>query len=202
MATQDLGQGTKSDEGQTFELLITAIASGDTAALLRLKHECGQFLFSVAQRYLNNHADADEAVGDVYSRIWLHAQRFDPLKGSARGWLATMCRNAAIDSIRRRHRLRDVDRAQWCVEFREDPGPEGIVDQWQMSQLMAAAIRRLPAAQRQMILLTFRDGLSHRQISKCHALPLGTVKSHISRSLKRLRRAMPIDRNESAHGPF
>jgi RNA polymerase sigma-70 factor (ECF subfamily) len=182
----------QSADDETLEELISSIASGHNTAFERLKQSTGTLLFGIAYQYLRNRADADEVVSDVYTRLWLHSDRFDPARGSASAWLKTLCRNSSIDSLRRR-RYTDLHvSVEECAEPIQDSTPESIVEVWQIHRLLAAAIGQLPVPQRQMILLTFRDGLSHRQISSTQDVPLGTVKSHINRSLKRLRHEMRI----------
>jgi RNA polymerase sigma-70 factor (ECF subfamily) len=189
MATGEFGRQTA--DRRTLEQLISCIASGDNTAFEWLRQSTGTLLFGIAYQYLRNRADADEVVADVYMRLWQHSERFDPAKGSANAWLTTLCRHSAIDSLRRLRRRSELhDSVEARPEFAQDSSPESIVECWQVEQSLLAAIGRLPIAQREMILLTFRDGLSHRQISSIHAVPLGTVKSHINRSLKRLRHEM------------
>lgn len=182
---------------KTPEQLICSIASGDLAAFEPLKASTRTLLFGIAYQILRNRADADEVVGDVYTRLWLHSRRFHPDKGCANAWLSTLCRNAAIDSLRRRPAEIHLP-IEMCTELVEELCPESIVERWQIQQVLAAAIVQLPVRQRQMMLLTFRDGLTHRQISSTHEMPLGTVKTHIRRSLKHLRNQVATGWNNSA----
>jgi RNA polymerase sigma-70 factor (ECF subfamily) len=196
MAKREFRRQTFDCDGKTLEQLISSISAGDIAAFEQLRHSCRPLLFGIAHQYLRSRADADEVVCDVYTRLWFQSHRFDPLKGSASAWMATLCRNAAIDFLRRFHRR------ELCLPVEiwpdEPMSPELIVERWQMQRLLFAAIAQLPVLQQRMMLLTFRDGLSQRQISRAHKVPLGTVKSHINRSLKRLRREVGIDWNNAA----
>jgi RNA polymerase sigma-70 factor, ECF subfamily len=184
MSKSQLREPTEGD-GETLGHLICCISKGDLTALQQLKQLTGAYLFGIAYQYLRNRADADEVVGDVYIRVWFRSHRFDPCKGTAGAWLSTLCRNAAIDFFRRIRR-REVP---YPVESGsgEDLSPELIVERWQMQEWLFAAIEQLPVPQRRLMLFTYRDGLSHREIANTHNVPLGTVKSHINRGLNRLR---------------
>ena len=64
--------------------------------------------------------------------------------------------------------------------------PDGFVDKLQRDCLVGLALRELPAMQRQLIALAFMQGLCHADIATATGMPIGTVKSHIRRALKRM----------------
>lgn len=184
-----LGTDTGCDN---LEHLMVCAQRGEISALGSLRKATGAKLFATAYRLLGNRADADEVVGDVYIRVWYSKNSFDPNKGDVQGWLATICRNASIDLLRRRQRLQCVPLAESRSVADSTASPEQILERSELAKLLCRAIEQLPGLQRQLLGLSFHSGLSHRQISNTYNVPLGTVKSHLNRTLKRLEREMRL----------
>jgi RNA polymerase sigma-70 factor, ECF subfamily len=168
--------------------LVRAMALRDATAIQDFQAATFGPLCAIANRILRNHADAEEIVSDVYLRVWFNAEFFDPALGSARAWVNRICRNAALDRIRSFHTQRrhnpfaHISDAEYCES------PECWLEEYQDSTAVRAALRRLSSRHRQLLELAFFDDKSHGQISHSEKLPLGTVKSSLRRSLKRLQR--------------
>jgi RNA polymerase sigma factor (sigma-70 family) len=161
-------------------------------------------MFAVAYRILRNHADVEDVVGGVFIKVWFQANRFNPARGSARAWLATMCRNASIDWIRRgaTRSHRELSDSELELEFDSTHSPELQIEKSQLGLAVSHALSRLPRLQRQVVELAFYRGLSHSEISLAAKLPLGTVKSHLRRSLIQLHRDLDTGNSRrNQHGP-
>src|SRR5262245_5106351 len=84
--------------------LIERIGAAESAALAALYERTSAQLFGVLLRILRRHDLAEEALQDVFVRVWHHAKSFHPERGPALAWLIGMTRNRAIDIQRRRRR--------------------------------------------------------------------------------------------------
>ena len=84
-----------------------ATASGDRAAFARFYEITSAKLFGIVRRILNDSAGAEEALQDVYVRIWQMAPGYDATRGRPLAWAATLARYRAID-ILRRNAVRDA----------------------------------------------------------------------------------------------
>src|ERR1051325_2429911 len=80
---------------------LEGIQAGDSAALEGLYDETSRVLYGLAYRVLNDQADAEEVILDVYHQIWNSVNRYDSARGSVWSWLAVMTRNRAIDRLRK-----------------------------------------------------------------------------------------------------
>ena len=68
-------------------VLITKCAVGDRAAFRTLYRDSSAKLMGVLLRMLQERAEAEDALQEVYTRVWLRAGKFDPAKGRGMTWL-------------------------------------------------------------------------------------------------------------------
>jgi RNA polymerase sigma-70 factor (ECF subfamily) len=133
-----------------------------------------------ALRHLADRAAAEDVTQEVFLRIWRNADRFDPERGRAEAWIATIARNAARDALRRRGAA-PVDELADAVDPAADPLSE-VADASQAVELQAAVASLAPAS-REVIELAYWQGLSQVEIAERLGLPLGTVKTRTRRGL-------------------
>jgi RNA polymerase sigma-70 factor (ECF subfamily) len=140
-------------------------------------------LFGFALNALGDRGAAEEVVQEVFTRLWRHAERYDPARGSVRTWLYQIARHAIID-LRRRAAVRPV----LAAEGVEAEDPEGLsIERAMLGWQVAAALERLSPDHRQVIRLVHVQGLSVREIAERCGLPEGTVKSRTWYALRSLR---------------
>ena len=178
-----------------YEATLTACAAGDGTALRRLYDQEGARLLGVAQRIVRDIALAEDIVHDAFINIWTRAGSFEPTRGSARGWLYTVTRHLALNSLRNADREVTVDDATATAL-----DAQASLDNWHdvtdafAWRDCAGQIRRcleaLEPVRRNCILHAYVDGLSHSEIAERIGAPLGTVKAWIKRSLGTLRECM------------
>ena len=190
---------------ENLDALPQSVGLRNVSALEDLQRATLGLLYGIAYRMLRNHADAEDVVGDVYIRVWLQGSRFDPMRGSARAWLVSLCRNRCIDSLRRMKLEHSNTTTREGHELVFDRSPESFLEQAQLNVALTHALDRLPPAQQRLVTLAFYGELTHREISLIAKMPLGTVKSNLRRSLQRLRQELRLilsQRNSTARKPF
>ncbi|OOV89209.1 MULTISPECIES: sigma-70 family RNA polymerase sigma factor [Pseudomonas] len=168
-----------------YEVCLLACARGDHRALHQLYEQDSSRLLGVALRITRNKALAEDIVHDAFIKIWHGARSFDPLRGSARGWVFSVTRHLALDVVR--SAARDVPLDDQYEPMAE---PAQTVEFAARSGQIHQCLERLDPTRRTCILHAYVDGYSHSEIAQKLSTPLGTVKAWIKRSLAALRECM------------
>ena len=166
--------------------LLGGIAAGDRAALATLYQRTSAKLFGICIRLLPSEADAQDVLQEVYLTVWRKAGLYDQAKASPITWLAVMARNKAIDRLRGKQLATDPLEAANDVAA-DDPSAFDIVEQGQERERLADCLGELEPQHAAIIRAAFVDGLTYAELAARDAVPLGTMKSWIRRSLLRLR---------------
>lgn len=163
---------------------LAAIGGGDRSAFERFYDATSPKLFGVIRRILADKAQAEEALQDVYVRIWQAAGSYDAARGHPLAWAVSMARYRAIDIVRR-NAARDAP-ARDEDDRPEIAGPVIGVDLGDRQALLAC-LETLPEEQRSCVLLAYVDGYSREELGERFNRPIGTIKSWLSRCLSTLR---------------
>jgi len=168
--------------------LVRRAQAGDRRAfdVLVLRHRGP--IFGLARRILRNPEAAEDATQEAFLRAYL---RLDSFHGGAfRSWLFTIVANEARDELRRMRR-RPLTIYPWPDRPLDiaDPGllPEALAESAELRTFLDARLARLPAAQRRAVELAGLDGLPYREVAREAGVPIGTVKSQVSRGRHKLR---------------
>lgn len=168
----------RDDEPDSLEVRFLA---GDERALAAAYERWAPLIHTLALRSLGEVADAEDVVQRTFVSAWIGRTGFDPQRGRLAGWLVGIARHRIADAHETRTRLRDLrTRLESVEEAHHEPD---LADRL----LVADEIAHLDVVAQQVMRLAFYDDLTHTQIAQRLGLPLGTVKSHIRRSLNRLR---------------
>lgn len=166
----------RTDPASLSDLLV-ASAAKDKAAFRELYARAAPRLLGIGMRMLGRRELAEDVLQDVFVTAWQTAPRFDPARGSAEAWLATIMRRRAIDRLRASPWLaREVDLEHAPVETVGTIGSEA-------AHAVRQCLERLAQNERNALMLAFYYGFSHSELSKRLAAPLGTVKSWVRRGL-------------------
>ena len=151
-------------------------------------------MLGVARRILRDQGQAEDVVHEAFIAIWRHAHTFDPARGSARTWIYSILRHAALRAARR------ADRQPGAGADRDDDASalDAVVDAAAQRKLESRpdmgrlhdCLQTLDQPRRDCVLLSYVEGCSHAEIASQLEAPLGTVKSWIRRALTSLRECM------------
>lgn len=174
--------------------LLLATAGRDAQAFRTLYDATSAKLFGYALRILRKHELAEEALQEGFISIWHHAAGYDSRLAAPLTWMATVVRNKALDILRRSGAAADGDSVPFDGDFmdaiQDDPAAGNPADRLQLSsdaQALARCMARLEGMHRQAVGLAFFHDLSHSEVAQQLALPVGTVKTWIRRSLEKLK---------------
>ncbi|MCM6763690.1 RNA polymerase sigma factor [Rathayibacter sp. ZW T2_19] len=177
------------DERAVVHRLGLRFSAGDESALSEAYARWSPLLFTLALRSLGDRGDAEDVVQRVFVSAWTGRQNFDPGRAALGAWLVGISRNRIADAHENRSRERRLTQALVAVA----PIEEGATPvDLEAKVLVADELARLDPVPRRVMSLAFYDDLTHTEIAERTGLPLGTVKSHIRRSLDRLRTRLEV----------
>ena len=181
-----------NDERLADQAAIVRMARGDHSALAELYDRNARLVFSLALRILQNRADAEDVVQDVFAQVWAQANRYDNTRGAVAAWMLTMARSRAIDKLRSRGTRPEIASEARIVEDVPDAAIRQDLQLLSAEQVetLKVALNELPAPQRIALELAYYEGLTHAEIADRLSEPLGTVKTRIRQAVIRLREAL------------
>ena len=173
--------------------LMHRVASGEEKAVQELYDRFGSLVYKVAWQFHPSAHEAEDAVQEIFVRLWKTADRFDPNRAKLVTWVMLIARRHLIDRLRRGSvRPREGGLETDPAAAPERSGEEGRMEHAEWSAGLRAKITELPDLQRTVIERTYLQGFTLREVAEQLGAPLGTVKSALSRGLARLReRATP-----------
>ena len=140
-------------------------------------------------RALTRDARTDDLVQDTLVRAIAKQDRWEP-GTNLRAWLFTLMHNQHVNNVRRANREAgtvDIDEVSSSLTAVSDPTASR-----QLREL-ERALGELPSEQREVILLVGLEGFSYDQVAEILAVPIGTVRSRLSRGRDALRRQLDMD---------
>ena len=169
---------------------IQGVAREDRDDLEEVYRRTSAKLFGICLRILPNRADAEEALQETYLAVWRNARSFDPARGSAVTWLATIARNRAGDQLRATYGDRSVS-----VELADQvpdprPDPESTLQASEEERLLVACLQQLEPRDAGYIRTAFLEGRTYAELAAGAGTPLATLKSRIRRALIKLRECL------------
>ena len=178
---------------------LERIAAGDPLAVDGCLEKYRGLVWSIARRFAGNHADAEDAVQEIFVELWRHAGRFDAAVAAESTFVATVARRRLID--RHRRRARQPETVPLVAEPPAAARSEADrLETLEEAQRVRGLLEQLRPEQRQVLELSFDQGMSQQEIAEATRLPLGTVKTHARRGLMRLRQLLETGPTDAASG--
>jgi len=167
-------------------MIISLARTGDSGALEELVRRRQSWIRNLMRRFCGDNALADDLAQQVFLQLWLKIHMLK--KANAFGaWLKRLAVTVWLQHLRKHDALHDAEDLSGGELIHHDANSERLdLDQ---------ALATLSTTVRLCVVLSYHEGASHREIAQLTELPLGTVKSHISRGTKRLRQILSAYQN-------
>ncbi len=133
-------------------------------------------------RVLRDPFEAEDAVQETFVQIWTRPQAYDPERGEVASWIRIIARSRALDRLRRQRPTVPL--------AGEVALPSPRIDE---ALFMRQALAGLTPDQRQVIELSYYQGMTQAEIARRLAVPLGTVKGRVRAGLIRLRERLDTE---------
>jgi RNA polymerase sigma-70 factor (ECF subfamily) len=169
------------------ETVLEKVATGELGAVEECLARYGGLVWTLAQRFSPNLADAEDAVQEVFTDLWRYAKRFDPRVSPEATFVAMIARRRLIDRRRRLTRRVPTTDLDQALAVAAAPAPQALELRDEVRRVRDL-FGHLREEERQVLELAICHGLSQTQISARTGLPLGTVKTHARQGLIRLRK--------------
>jgi RNA polymerase sigma-70 factor, ECF subfamily len=155
----------------------TAIRTG----FEELLREHQSMVFSIAYRFLRDRAAAEELAQDVFLQLYRSLDSLESPEHVKR-WLRRVATNRCIDSCRRQRLAPRIA----LDEVREPSAPAAVRDPM-LSRALGQLVASLPENWRALVILKYQEEMDNEEIAQTLQMPVGTVKSQLSRALDLLR---------------
>ena len=172
--------------------LVTRSQGGDLDAYNALVVRYQRSVYNLALRMLGDPAAAEDVAQDCFLAAWRNIARFRG--GNFSAWLLRIATNACYDHIRRRQRqpatsLEVVTGDEEAPFELPDPDelPEDQAVRHELARAIGQGLQHVQADQRVAVILVDIQGLAYEEVAEALNVPIGTVKSRLSRGRAQLR---------------
>lgn len=179
-----------TDASDDEERFTAAFVAGDEQALAWIYQRWSPLIYTLAVRSLGDVGDAEDVTQKTFVAAWTGRTSFDASRARLSTWLVGIAKNKIADTHEARARIGRLQAQlaatssprEWVTE------PDDLAD----TLVVTDEIAQLEPEAQKVVRLAFYDDLTHHEISERLGLPLGTVKSHIRRSLQRMRARLEV----------
>lgn len=196
MSAQPNGRERLTEEPLTD--LLRNVGQQDRAAFREIYRLTSPRLAGVLTRILRDRSEVEDALQDVFIRIWQRATQFDATRGAPMAWLVTVARNVALDRVRARPEARGLARPETSQPQPDlidqlvatGPGPEANVLAQSEARRVVNCFQELEQDRAEAVRGAYLQGLSYSDLAQRHDVPINTIRTWLRRSLLRLKECL------------
>lgn len=173
-----------------IEGMIARMAMGDRQALSSLYAATSAKLYGIALRVLEDRQEAEDALQEIFVKLWHNADRYRSNGLSPMTWLITVARNHAIDRLRARRsaRMAPIEDAAEVADHRGTPEDAAVASS--LRGRIGECLGTLPPDRADAVRRCYLLGASYAELADRYDVPLNTVRTWLRRSLLKLRECL------------
>jgi len=174
---------------------VAKAKTGDTLAFRRLVEMNTSALFRTCVRVTGDKAIAEDAMQEAFFNAFRHLSDFDE-RAQFSTWLHRIAVNAALEQMRRRHRVEEAlpevenEDTFFSVTTESEPGPDRHANSAQIRRDVESQLSRMTVLERSAFVLRHHEGQSLEDISALLSLNVSACKQAIFRAVRKLRLAL------------
>lgn len=175
------------------DMLVKQSRDGDLDAFEELVKRYEGKVYTVAYRFMGNHADASDLAQEAFIKAF---QALTSFRGdsSFATWLYRITANACRDEIRKQHRQKKLSLEEMISHgggsypvAGTEPSPEESLERWELHDLVQKQLNGLSGDHRLILVMRELQGMSYEEIAASLDCTLGTVKSRLNRARQALK---------------
>lgn len=175
--------------------LMRRVAENDPESVTQLYDRFASLVYRLAFQAMPTRADAEDAVQEIFVRLWRTADRYDPKRAALVTWVMLISRRHLVDRLRRtkaRVKAMSLDDRQSSDSGEQLQPDAGLsLEETERFGELMRRVNKLPELQKTVVTRAYLGGQTLRQIGEELNTPIGTIKSALSRALVRLRERGP-----------
>lgn len=171
---------------QVKDLLTHRIKNGDKTAFRKIYYLYNKQLFLVGRKYLKDTQLAEDAVQDIFVKLWLGREDLDPAK-SLQSFLFTCLKNHVLNMIKSRKRRILLAYNAHELKDKGTSCTEDDIIYSEYKRIVEEGLQKLPQRRREVFRLKTYHGFTNTQVSESLSISMNTVKNHYYHSTKFLR---------------
>lgn len=176
-----------SDNSVDDKTLFILCKQQDKEAFTVIYHRYHRYLYALAVRFLKDNDMAEDAVQQVFVKLWEIIQEVD-IEINVKNYLYSMTKNYILNQFRKHRETVSVNYADAQVDIADTEADiVRVMENEELNKLLIKGINSLPTQKKEICKLKLDGNLSNQEIADQTGLSINTVKSHYQESLKMLR---------------
>lgn len=165
----------------------------------KLYEGCLPYVYSIVKRYIKSPEERKDQVQEIFASVFQNINQFDSDKGAFKSWIARICVNQCLMSLRKNKNLSSLN----IVEITEINEPSEEVDLSRMTREdIEKILHKMPSGYKIVFMLNVIDGYNHTEIQEMLSISKDTSRSQLSRAKKWIRKHLTHNINKTAYGIF
>ena len=171
---------------------------GDKDGLRQVYEEYVSYIYGIVRSLLASREEAEDVTSEFFIKLWEKSDSYRAGNGH-KGWMATIARNLAIDTLRKKRREEPVDFQMRAGSGEEDcteaasralhaTDGKSVEDEVVGSLTVKEAFSLLKEPEREVVHLKIMSGMTFQEIADLLGSPMGTVTWRYREAMKKLRR--------------